>query len=98
MKLLRNTKSKITKDENGENVPYLEITEVAITILLMYSSITVVLIIVINKIQDSCIHLFQINGLVNYEIFRGSFLYFHKLLTQNFCLLKCGLQIKILIL
>ena len=28
MKLLGSTKSKITKDENGENVPYLEITEV----------------------------------------------------------------------
>ena len=28
MKLLRSTKSKITKDENGENVPHLEITEV----------------------------------------------------------------------
>ena len=28
MKLLENTKSKITKDENGENVPHLEITEV----------------------------------------------------------------------
>ena len=26
-KLLGSTKSKITKDENGENVPYLEITE-----------------------------------------------------------------------
>ena len=26
--LLRSTKNKITKDENGENVPYLEITEV----------------------------------------------------------------------
>ena len=26
MKLLGSTKSKITKDENGENVPYLEIT------------------------------------------------------------------------
>ena len=30
MKLLGNTKSKITKDENGENVPYLEITKVLI--------------------------------------------------------------------
>ena len=30
MKLLGNTKSKITKDENGENVPHLEITEVAL--------------------------------------------------------------------
>ena len=28
MKLLGSTKSKITKDKNGENVPYLEITEV----------------------------------------------------------------------
>ena len=28
MKLLGSTKSNITKDENGENVPHLEITEV----------------------------------------------------------------------
>ena len=28
MKLFRSAKSEITKDENGENVPYLEITEV----------------------------------------------------------------------
>ena len=27
-KLLGSTKSKITKDKNGENVPHLEITEV----------------------------------------------------------------------
>ena len=31
MKLLGSTKSKITKNENGENVPYLEITEVVLT-------------------------------------------------------------------
>ena len=30
MKLLGSTKSKITKDENNENVPYLEITEVVL--------------------------------------------------------------------
>ena len=30
MKLLGSTKSKITKDENGENMPYLEITEVVL--------------------------------------------------------------------
>ena len=30
MALLRSTKSKITKNENGENVPYLEITEVVL--------------------------------------------------------------------
>ena len=30
IKLLGITKSKITKDENGENVPHLEITEVVL--------------------------------------------------------------------
>ena len=30
MKLLGSTKSKITNDENGENVPYLEITKVVL--------------------------------------------------------------------
>ena len=30
MKLLGSTKIKITKGENGENVPYLEITEVVL--------------------------------------------------------------------
>ena len=30
MKLLASTKSKITKDENGENVLYWEITEVVL--------------------------------------------------------------------
>ena len=30
MKLIRSTKSKLTKDENSENVPYLEITEVVL--------------------------------------------------------------------
>ena len=30
MKLLRTTKNKITKDYNGENAPYLEITEVVL--------------------------------------------------------------------
>ena len=30
MKLLESTKNKIAKDENGENVPHLEITEVVL--------------------------------------------------------------------
>ena len=30
MKLHGSAKSKITKDENGENVPYLEITEIVL--------------------------------------------------------------------
>ena len=35
MKLLGSTENKITEDKNGENVPYLEITEV----VLVYSNI-----------------------------------------------------------
>ena len=58
-KLLGSTKSKITKDKNGENVPHLEIDEV----LLIHCN-------VVNKkcmkFQESCIHLFLINYLVNY--------------------------------
>ena len=30
MKLLESTKSKITRDKNGKNVPHLEITEVVL--------------------------------------------------------------------
>ena len=54
MKLLEATKSKIIKEENGENVLCLEITEV------------VLLIRFLSKTQESCIHLFLINRLVNY--------------------------------
>ena len=35
MKLLMSSKGKITKDENGKNVPHLEFTEV----ILVYSSV-----------------------------------------------------------
>ena len=52
MKLLRSTTRKITNDENGENVPNLEIAEVAW--------------LQCNKIQESFIHLVSINRLVNY--------------------------------
>ena len=71
MKLLGSTKSKITKDKNGENVPYLEITEV----VLIHCDVAnnsyqqnsrVLLVIVINKILKSCIHFFLKNLLVNY--------------------------------
>ena len=55
MELLRSSKNKITRDENGENVPHLEITEV----VLVHCNIA-------NKIQESCIHLLLINCLVNY--------------------------------
>ena len=55
MKLLGSTKSKITKNENGENVPDLEIAQV----VLVHCNI-------INKIKQFSIHLFLINHLVNY--------------------------------
>ena len=56
IKLLGRTKSKITEDENGENVRHLKI----IKVVLIYCNI------VNSKIQESCIHLFLINHLVNY--------------------------------
>ena len=59
MKLLGSAKSKITKTENDENVAYLQIIEVV-------SYIKVLSIISINKTQESCIHLFLLNSLVNY--------------------------------
>ena len=58
MKLLESTKSKI-KNENCENVPYLEITEV---ILIDFDFVSNSY----QQIQKSCIHLFLINILVNY--------------------------------
>ena len=59
MKLLGSTKSKINKDENGENVLHLKITEV----ILVHCNI-----VNNNYQQDSrvCIHLFLTNHLVNY--------------------------------
>ena len=56
-KSLESTKSMITKNENDKNAPRLEITEVVLVILSTK---------VINKIQESCIHLFLINRFANY--------------------------------
>ena len=39
MKLLGSTKSKITKDENGEDVPHLEITEIILVIVTLSTMI-----------------------------------------------------------
>ena len=88
MKLLGSTKSKILKDEN---VPYLEINEV--------------ILIHFNVVNNS----YQRNSRVLYTFVPNKpfgqlldislkILYFQKLLTQNFCTLKRGLPIKILIL
>ena len=59
MKILGSTKSKMVKDENGENVPHLEIAEV----VLGHCNI-----VNIDYQQDSRVlyTLFLINPLVNY--------------------------------
>ena len=54
MKLLGSTISKIKKDQNGENLPYLEITEVVFVHCNTVNNN-------INKIQE-----FQISNSVNY--------------------------------
>ena len=59
IKLYESTKSKITKDKNAEKVPHLEITEV---VSIYGNSVNNDY----NLIQESCIHLFLINHLVNY--------------------------------
>ena len=59
MKLLASTKSKITKDENGQNVPHLEVTEVVLV------HTVILLTMIINKIRESYIHLFLIKRINN---------------------------------
>ena len=57
MKLLGSTENKITKDQNGENVPHLEITQVVFIVIL--------LILIMSKIHEYYIRLFQINRVGN---------------------------------
>ena len=45
MKLLGNTKINITKHENGKNMPYLEISEVVLVLVILPAMI-------INKIKE----------------------------------------------
>ena len=70
MKLRRCIKSKIIKNENDEN---LKITEIALINCIIFNND-------FNIIQESCIHLFLINRLVNYYLFCLKGLYFYKLL------------------
>ena len=60
MKLIVTTKNKITKDESGENVPHLKLLK------WYYWYIVILLITIISKMQESCMHLLLINHLVNY--------------------------------
>ena len=57
MKLLGSTESKITKDNNGESISHLEITEVVLRHCNFVNNDY-------HKIEESYIHLFQISLLV----------------------------------
>ena len=57
MKLLGSTENKITKEKKGENVPYLEITEVVLVHCNIVNN---------DYQQDSWVLSFQINLLVAY--------------------------------
>ena len=93
MKLLGSTKSKTTKNKNGENVNYLEITQV----VLMYCNI-------VNNdyLQDSrVLYTFVLNEsfaqLSNISPKNSIFLILKIIFfTQNFHILKYGLLIKTL--
>ena len=60
-KLLGSTKNKITEDKIGKNLPHLEIAEVVLV-----HCVSILLIMIISKIQEFCIRLFQINHSVAY--------------------------------
>ena len=88
VKLFGSTENKITKDKNGENVPHLEITEVVLVHCNIvnndYQQDSIVLYTFVpNKPSDSLLEISPKN-----QIFLKMFL------TQNFKLLKYGLQIK----
>ena len=62
MKLLGRAKNETTKDKNDENVPIQKL-------LKYYQYIEFLVVAIINKIEESCIHFFPINRLINYQIF-----------------------------
>ena len=90
MKLLERAKSKMTKDKNGENAPYLEITEVIHCNVVNNSypqNSRVLYTFVPNK---------SFGQLLN--ISPENFIFFFVFYFSYFYILKHGLQIKTLIL
>ena len=89
MKLLGSTKSKITKHEDGDNVPYFEITEV---VLIQRN-------VVINSYQQNSRVLYAFVPNKSFgellDISPKNFI-FLKTFIQNFHILKYGSLIKIL--
>ena len=91
MKLLGSTKRKIAKDENGENVPYLEMIEVG----LIHCSVAD------NSYPQNSRALFTFipnKSFGQLLDISAKNLYFQKHLIKNFHILKYGLLIKVLIL
>ena len=90
MKLLRSTKIKITKNENDENVPILEITEI---VLVHCNNVN-------NNYQQKSrvLYTFVPNNSFGQlpDILPKNFNFLKKI--QNFHVSTCGLQTKILIL
>ena len=89
MTLLGSTKSRSTKDENGENMPYLEITE---AVLLHCNVLN-------NSYQQNSrvLYTFIPNNSFGQllDISQKKKLYFWKHFIRNSHILKCGLEIKI---
>ena len=88
MKSLGRTKNKITKDENGENVPYLEIPEVVLFYCNFFN----------NDYQQNSrvLYTFIWNKLFGQFYILHIKIIFLKPLIQSFHILKYGLLIKIL--
>ena len=84
MKILGSTKSKITNNENGKNVPHLEITEVVLVHCNIFNN---------NYQQNSRgLHGFILNKSLGQLLdISPKFFYFWKHLIHNFHILKCGL-------
>ena len=85
MKLLGSTENKITKDKNSENVPHLKITEVVLVHCNIvsndyqqkqYQFIVILSIMIINKAEEFCIYLFQLNRLAIYQKFVQRIIFF----------------------
>ena len=90
MNLFGSTKTKISNDKNGKNVPYLEITEVVLVHCNTVNN---------DYQQDSrVLYTFVPNKLFRQllDISPKNLIFFKKLSIQNFYILKYGLLIKIL--
>ena len=66
-------------------------------LLTKYQSIVTLLAMIINKMEEFCIHLLQTNHLIDYQKFNQQILYFKGHIMQSFHTFKYDLLIKIII-